>query len=160
MGAMTIDVGDEAPDFALPDQHGATVRLSDLVRDRLVLVVFYPLSFTGVCTGEMTAIRDAASQLDDDGVQPVAISCDAMPTQRVFSDQEQLTFPVLSDFWPHGEVASAYGVFDDQRGIARRGTFLVDHERVVRWRVVNDIGEARTLGDYRAVLGDLNRVAG
>jgi mycoredoxin-dependent peroxiredoxin len=154
---MTIDVDDPAPDFALQDQHGATVRLSELAADRLVLVVFYPLSFTGICTGELTSIRDAMEQLETDGVRPVAISCDPMPTQRVFSDQERLTFPVLSDFWPHGETATAYGVFDRRRGVARRGTFLVDRGRVVRWKVVNEIGEARTLSDYRAVLGDVTQ---
>lgn len=156
---MTIDVGARAPDFALKDQHGATVRLSDLLGDRLVLVVFYPFSFTGICTSEMTSIRDSQGQLEADGIQVVAISCDAMSTQRVFADREQLTFPVLSDFWPHGEVATAYGVFDDTRGAARRGTFLIDRDGVVRWRVVNDIGEARTLSDYRTVLGDLTRVS-
>jgi len=154
MGQMTIDVGAQAPDFALKDQHGQTVRLSDFRGDRLVLVVFYPWSFTGICTSEVCEIRDALPQLEDDNVQVLAISCDAMPTQRVFADQEGLTYPVLSDFWPHGEVASAYGVFDAERGAALRGSFLVGTDGVVLWRVVNGIGQPRTLSDYRAVLGD------
>ncbi|HET7327525.1 MAG TPA: peroxiredoxin [Nocardioidaceae bacterium] len=152
---MTIDVGAHAPDFALHDQHGRTVRLSDFRGDRLVLIVFYPWSFTGICTSETREIQDSLPQLEDDDVQVLAISCDAMSTQRVFADKEGLTYPVLSDFWPHGEVASAFGVFDAERGAALRGSFLVDREGVVRWRVVNGIGEARTLSDYRAVLGDL-----
>lgn len=152
---MTIDVGAQAPDFALKDQHGATVRLSDFRGDKLTMVVFYPWSFTGICTSEMCEIRDALPQLEADEVQVLAVSCDAMPTQRVFADQQGLTYPVLSDFWPHGEVASDYGVFDSERGAALRGTFLVDREGIVRWQVVNGIGEARTLSDYRAVVGDL-----
>lgn len=154
---MTIDVGAQAPDFALKDQHGSRVRLSDLLGDQLVMVVFYPFSFTGICTGEMTAIRDSLTELESDDIQVVAVSCDAMSTQRVFADQEQLTFPVLSDFWPHGEVAAAYGVFDENRGAALRGTFLIDRAGVVRWRVVNGLGEPRTLSDYKTVLGDLVR---
>ena len=85
---MTFDVGAQAPDFALPDQHGETVRLSSLRGDRLVLVVFYPWSFTGICTSEMGEIQVSLPQLEADGVQVLAISCDAMPTQRVFADRE------------------------------------------------------------------------
>ncbi|MPZ94872.1 MAG: redoxin domain-containing protein [Propionibacteriales bacterium] len=151
-----IEVGDKAPDFALKDQHGETVSLADFRGDKAVLLVFYPWSFTGVCTGEMCEIRDALPDLEGEDAQVLAVSCDAMPTQRVYADQEGLTFPVLSDFWPHGEVATAYGVFDAERGTARRGTFAIDRDGVVRWRVVTGLREPRTVSDYRAVLRELS----
>jgi mycoredoxin-dependent peroxiredoxin len=153
---MPIDVGATAPDFALKDQHGQTVTLSDFRGRKNVLLVFYPWSFTGICTSEMCEIRDALPRLDGDDSAVLAVSCDAMFTQRVFAEHEGLDYPVLSDFWPHGAVASAYGVFDDQLGAALRGTFVIDKEGVVRWRVVNAVGEARSLDDYQKVLGALS----
>jgi mycoredoxin-dependent peroxiredoxin len=117
--------------------------------------VFYPWSFTGICTSEMCEIRDALPRLHGDDSIVLAVSCDAMFTQRVFAEREGLEYPVLSDFWPHGAVASAYGVFDDNLGAALRGTFVIDKQGIVRWRVVNAVGEARSLDDYQKVLADL-----
>jgi mycoredoxin-dependent peroxiredoxin len=152
---MTIEIGSTAPDFALPDQHGRTVRLSDFRGKRNVVVVFYPFSFTGTCTGELCAIRDEIGDFSNDDVEVLAISCDSKHTQRVFAEQEGYEFPLLSDFWPHGEVAQAYGVFDEHAGRAIRGTFLVDREGVVRWSVVNDPSQARSTDDYRKALAQL-----
>jgi mycoredoxin-dependent peroxiredoxin len=149
---MPIDVGATAPDFALKDQHGQTVSLSDFRGRQSLLLVFYPWSFSRICTGELCEIRDALPTLQGEDTAVVAVSCDAMFTQRVYAEQEGLAFPVLSDFWPHGAVASAYGVFDDTLGAALRGTFLVDKDGTVRWRVINGVGEARDLHDYQRVL--------
>jgi mycoredoxin-dependent peroxiredoxin len=152
---MSIDVGAQAPDFSLKDQHGQTVTLSDFRGQKNVLLVFYPWSFTGICTSEMCEIRDALPQLHGDDSVVLAVSCDAMFTQRVFAEREGLEYPVLSDFWPHGAVASAYGVLDEKLGAALRGTFVIDKQGVVQWRVVNAVGEARSLDDYQKVLADL-----
>jgi mycoredoxin-dependent peroxiredoxin len=152
---MPIDVGAGAPDFALKDQHGQTVSLTDYRDKKNVLLVFYPWSFSRICTSEMCEIRDALPAVQDDDAVVLAVSCDAMFTQRVYAEQEGLVFPVLSDFWPHGAVASAYGVFDEQLGAALRGSFIIDKTGTVQWRVVNGVGEARALGDYQAVLGRL-----
>ena len=152
---MPIDVGAPAPDFALKDQHGQTVSLSDYRDKANVLLVFYPWSFSRICTNEMAEIRDALPSLQGADSAVLAVSCDAMFTQRVYAEQEGLEYPVLSDFWPHGAVASAYGVFDDDLGAAVRGSFVVDKDGIVRWRVVNGVGEARSLADYQAVLRGL-----
>lgn len=152
---MSIDVGAPAPDFSLKDQHGQTVSLSDFRDKQNVLLVFYPWSFSRVCTSEVCEIRDALPSLQGEDSAVLAVSCDAMFTQRVFAEQEGLEYPVLTDFWPHGEVASSYGVFDDRLGAALRGTFVIDKGGVVRWRVVNALGDARDLDDYRAALSDL-----
>ncbi|WP_211239730.1 redoxin domain-containing protein [Jiangella gansuensis] len=155
LGAAAPDlVGSPAPHFELPDQHGATVRLSGL-RGRPVVVVFFPFAFTGVCTGEMAALRDAFVPAVGDAAHVVAVSCDSMFALRVFAESNGLDFPLLSDFWPHGATASAYGVFDHGRGCANRGTFVVDAEGIVRWTVVNAVPDARDVDQYLRVLDDV-----
>ncbi|MER7987214.1 peroxiredoxin [Streptomyces noursei] len=145
---MAIEVGTEAPDFALRNQHGELVRLSDFRGEKNVVLLFYPFAFTGVCTGELCALRDELPKFVNDDVQLLAVSNDSPFSLRVFSDQESLGYPLLSDFWPHGEVSTAYGVFDDEKGCAVRGTFVLDKEGVVRWTIVNGLPDARDLNDY------------
>lgn len=152
---MALDVGSIAPSFALRDQTGSTVSLEDFRGHKNVVVMFYPFSFTGTCTGELCEIRDDLSAFQNDDVQVIAISCDAPPTQKVFAERENYQFPVLSDFWPHGEVAKAFGVFLEERGCALRGTFIIDREGVIRWSVVHGLGEARNSAEYQKVLADL-----
>lgn len=149
-----LAVGDVAPDFALPDGNRNEVRLSAHAERRVGVVVFFPWAFTSVCTAELCGIRDRLPELRGDGAVTLAISCDATATLREFVRQEQFGYPVLSDHWPHGEVSSAYGVFDSAIGAAVRGTFVLDADRVVRWRVVNDVPDAREIDDYvRALAG-------
>lgn len=138
-----IEVGAKAPDFTLKNQYGEDVTLSELVRDRPTLLVFYPFAFSGICTGELCHIRDDMPRYDGDALQVVGISCDPMFTQRAWADVEQFEFSLLSDFWPHGEVARTYGVFDDELGFSVRGTFLVDRTMTVRWVLINPPGQAR-----------------
>ena len=152
---MPIAVGDQAPDFALKDQHGRTVRLADLRGRKAALVVFYPWAFTGVCGVELHAMQADLGALVSDDVELVTVSTDSMYALRVFADTEGFTFPLLSDFWPHGEVARAYGVLHEDIGIALRGTFLVDRDGLVRWTVVNDIPDARDVEDYKRAIAAL-----
>lgn len=152
---MAVEVGSPAPEFELKDQHGTPVKLSDY-RGKKVVLIFYPLAFSGVCHGELCAIRDEFIATASDDVQVVTVSVDSMFTHRAWADQEGYTFPLLSDFWPHGQVARAYGVFDEEKGIATRGTFVIDGEGVVRWSVVNPIPQARDIAEYRKVLAELS----
>ncbi|KND45013.1 MULTISPECIES: peroxiredoxin [Streptomyces] len=152
---MAIQVGDKAPDFELKDNHGATVRLADFRGEKNVVVLFYPFAFTGVCTGELCELRDNLPKFVNDDVQLLAVSNDSIHTLRVFAEQENLEYPLLSDFWPHGEVSRAYGVFDADKGCAVRGTFIVDKEGIVRWSVVNALPDARDLNEYLAALDTL-----
>jgi peroxiredoxin len=147
-----LQVGEVAPDVALRDADRRLVRLSEHAAGRAAVVVFYPWAFTGVCTGELCAIRDRLPELDNDRSVTVAISCDAPATLRAFADREGYTFPLLSDHWPHGSVSRAFGVFDERAGAAVRGTFVLDPDRVVRWRVVNAIPDAREIDEYLAAL--------
>lgn len=144
-------VGEVAPDFTTRNQHGADVTLSSL-RGGPVVLVFYPFAFTGICTSELCELRDNLSQFDDLGATVLALSTDTMFTLRVFAEQEGFTFDLLSDHWPHGAIAQAYGVFDDQIGCALRGTFVLDAEGTVVWSVINSIGDARQVADALAAL--------
>lgn len=152
---MTLQVGDEAPDFELKDNHGRTVRLSDFRGEKNVVLLFYPFAFTGVCTGELCELRDNLPQFTDRDTQLLAVSNDSMHTLRVFGEQEGLEYPLLSDFWPHGNVSRAYGVFDEDKGCAVRGTFILDETGTVRWTVVNGLPDARDLTDYVKALDTL-----
>jgi len=152
---MTIAIGQEAPDFELPNQFGEKVKLSSFRGQKNVVVVFFPFAFTGTCTGELCALRDDFRSFQNDKVELLAISCDAMFTQKVFAEKEGYQFPLLSDFWPHGAVAKNYGVFNEDRGLALRGTFVIDKQGIVRWSVVNSPAEARNLADYKTALASL-----
>ncbi|MEU0519057.1 peroxiredoxin [Streptosporangium sp. NPDC006007] len=152
---MAVEVGSPAPEFELKDQHGTPVKLSDY-RGKKIVLIFYPLAFSGVCHGELCAIRDEFIAAASDDVQVVTVSVDSMFTHRAWADREGYTFPLLSDFWPHGQVARAYGVFDEEKGIATRGTFVIDGEGVIRWSVVNPISQARDIAEYRKVLAELS----
>ena len=140
-----LQVGDPAPDFTLRDQHGVEVTLSSFAGEKAVLIVFYPYAFSGVCTGELTGFRDRLGEFETDSTTLVAISCDPIYTQRAFADRDALFFPLLTDFWPHGEVASAYGVFDERAGSPTRSSFVVDRDGKIAWAVHSDMGEARDL---------------
>ncbi len=147
-------VGDIAPDFTLPNQHGAPITLSDL-RTSLTALVFYPAAFSGTCTGELRQIRDGLEDFQHDGIRVLTISCDPTFALRAWADIEGYFFPLLSDFWPHGQVSRTYGVFLEDRGMATRATFLLDEAGVVRWRVVNPPGQARDFRQYREALAQL-----
>jgi peroxiredoxin len=137
-----LEAGDEAPDFTLKDQDGQPVTLSAL-RGKNVLLVFFPLAFTGICQGELDQVRDNLPSYVNDATATLAISVGPPPTHKVWARQSDFTFPVLSDFWPHGAVAKAYGVFNDDTGFANRGTFVVDRTGVIRFAELKGPGEAR-----------------
>ena len=153
---MAIDVGQTAPAFTLKDQDGADVSLGDFAGEKAVALVFYPFTFTGVCEGELCRLRDDYSQFTEAGVQVLAVSCDSRHAQRVWSEQEGFTFPVLSDFWPHGEVAKAYGVFNEALGCANRATFLIGADgTVVDTFGSDDLGTPREAERYTEALAKL-----
>jgi peroxiredoxin (alkyl hydroperoxide reductase subunit C) len=154
---MPIEVGAAAPDFVLKNQNNQKVRLADFRGRKNVLLVFYPLAFTGVCQNELGQVRDNLADFQSDDVQLLAVSVDSVYAHKVWADRERYDFPLLADFWPHGEVARAYGVFNEVTGVANRGTFLVDRAGTVRFAELNQPGEARDQDAWRralAALGD------
>ncbi|MFP4311966.1 MAG: peroxiredoxin [Nitriliruptoraceae bacterium] len=155
---MSVQIGDQAPDFELKDQTNRPVRLSDYRGKKHVLVVFYPLSFTGVCEGEMCQIRDSIETFRNDEVETLAISVDAPPTHARWAHEQGFEFPLLSDFWPHGEVASTYGVFDEAIGLALRGTFIVNKEGTVVYTDRNPVPEARDQQAWKRALKEIGAI--
>ncbi len=156
---MALAIGDVAPDFTLNDQTRTPVTLSDFRGRKHVLVVFYPLAFSGVCTGELCDLRDGIDGFRSDEVETLAVSVDSSAATAAFAAKEGYDFPLLSDFWPHGAVADQYGVFDAATGLALRGTFLVDKDGIVRFAEVNAIPDARDQQRWREALAGLG-VAG
>ena len=152
---MPIEVGAEAPDFALKDQNNQEVRLSDFRGRQNVLLVFYPLAFTGTSQGELCQVRDNLTDFVNDDVQVLTVSVDSPYSHKVWAEREGYTFPLLADFWPHGAVATAYGVFDARRGIANRGTFVIDRSGIVRFSEMTGPGEARDQNGWRKALAAL-----
>ena len=141
-----IGVGHPAPDFTARNQHGESVALAAL-RGAPAVLIFYPWAFSGICRSELAAVRDSYERFAAAGARVLAVSCDSMFTLRAYADAEGIGFDLLSDHWPHGAIADAYEVFNADAGCALRGTFVLDAEGMVTWRVVNGIGEARDLAD-------------
>ena len=152
---MPIAVGASAPAFTLKDQNNQDVSLADYAGRKNVLLVFYPLAFTGVCEGELCGVRDNLSAYQSDSVQVLTVSVDSAFTHKVWAQRENFDFPLLSDFWPHGAVAQAYGVFDDAKGIANRGTFIIDTAGPVRFAEMNLPGEPRDQTAWQKALADI-----
>jgi mycoredoxin-dependent peroxiredoxin len=147
-----LSLGGAAPDFTLRDQFGQEVSLSSYRGRKAVAILFFPFAFTGVCTGEMAGIRDRLAEFMTFDTEVLAISCDPVYALRAFADQDGLNFPLLSDFWPHGEVARAYDVFDDQIGAALRSSYVVDRAGNLAWSVHNADPVGRDLDEHLAQL--------
>ena len=152
---MALAIESMAPDFELVNQHGQEISLSSYQGKKNVVVIFYPFAFSGICTGELCALRDDLSAFQNDKVELISISCDPMYANKVFAEQEGYKFQVLSDFWPHGAIAKAYGVFDENRGCATRGSFIIGTDGKIKWMVVNGLGEARNIAEYKVALSAL-----
>jgi len=133
-----------APEFFARNQHGEVVSLSAL-RGAPVVLLFYPWAFSSICRGELAAVRDNHDRFTAAGARVLAMSCDSMFTLRAYADAERIGFDLLSDHWPHGVIAAAYGVFDADAGCALRATFVLDAEGGISWRTVNGIEEPRDL---------------
>jgi len=153
---MPIQVGQEAPDFTLKDQDGQVRQLSEFRGRKNVMLVFYPLAFSGICTAELCQLRDDLPSFNNDDTVTLGVSVDSPYVLKAFAESQGYTFPLLSDFWPHGAIAKSYGVFNDERGIAVRGTFIIDKQGVVRYEVVNAPTEPRDPDGYRKALATLS----
>jgi mycoredoxin-dependent peroxiredoxin len=150
-----LQPGSVAPDFVLKDQNNQEVRLSDFRGTKNVLLVFYPLAFTGTCQGELCQIRDNLNDFANETTQVLSISVDSPFAHKIWATEQGYDFPLLADFWPHGAVAQAYGVFNDDRGFANRGTFVIDRDGIIRYAEMNLPGEARDQDAWRKALDAL-----
>lgn len=153
---MPLPVGAVAPNFTLKDQNNRSVTLSDLRDRKNVLLVFYPLAFTGTCQGELCKIRDHLPTFQNDDTEVLAISVGASPTHKIWAAEQGYLFPLLSDFWPHGAVTQAYGVFNDHGGYPNRGTFVIDKSGTIRFAEMNEPGQPRNPAVWEKALAALD----
>ena len=150
---MAITTGDKAPHFDFEETHDRRVRLSDFLGKQNVLLVFHPYAFTPVCAEEAADLQENLPSFRAANTEVVFVSCDTSAARQAWKKQLGAEFVFASDFWGHGAVAQAYGVFDDSAGVARRGTFLIDVEGTVIWALVNEIDTKREA----LVTGSLDR---
>jgi peroxiredoxin len=127
-----IEPGEQAPDFTLPDQDGTKVSLSDL-RGRTVVLAFYPSDFSPVCTDQLSVYQEVLGEFENRGVTLLGVSVDGAYCHKAFRDHLNLSFPLLADFHPKGEVARAYGVWSEDYGVSGRALVMIDPEGVVEW---------------------------
>lgn len=146
--SVGIAIGKPAPDFTLRDQFGADVTLSSFRGTKAVLVLFYPFAFSGVCTGELAQVRERMAEFVTFDTEVLALSCDPIFSLRAYADRDGLNVPLLSDFWPHGEVARAYDVFDEDDGCPRRSSYVVDRDGTLTWAVHNPVSVGRDLDEH------------
>jgi peroxiredoxin len=140
---MPVRTGDKAPEFDLEVKHGERVRLSDFLGRSNVLLVFHPFAFTAVCEEEARDLQENLGAFRNAQTEIVLVSCDPSPARQAWREQIGAEYAFASDFWPHGEAAKAYGVFNEQIGTPHRGTFLIDREGTVIWSLVSPKDERR-----------------
>lgn len=147
-----MKIGSPAPAFELLDQTRTAVS-TDSLKGSKSLIVFIPFPFTGNCDNEACELRDHLSQLGDMDANVVIVTTHSIPTNIKWADENGLNFPVLADYWPHGQIAQAYGAFNDQVGAANRYTFVLDADGIVRDVINTDsLGEVREFDAYTAAL--------
>lgn len=150
-----LETGTRAPLFTTVNQFGETVQLGQLLGDGPVVLVFFPLAFSGICTGELCELRDNLADFDGAGVTLVGISVDSKFALRTWAQEQGYDFSLLSDFWPHGAIAESFGIFDPARGVAHRATFLIGQDGIIHDAFLTAPGQPRPLERYRAALATL-----
>lgn len=140
---MAIQTGDEAPAFDLRVEGDERVRLEDFRGRRNVLLVFHPYAWTAVCEEEARDLQENLPSFESAETDVVLVACDPPAARQAWKEHLGLTYTLASDFWPHGEAARAYGVFDEATGAPVRGTFLIDKGGVVVWSLVHDADTRR-----------------
>ena len=142
MSNVTLKVGDKAPEFTLTDVNQARVSLSDYRGAKNVLLVFYPLAYSPVCSAQIPGYQKIYSTFDEADTEVIAISIDSVFTHKAWADSlGGISYPLLSDFWPHGAVGSKFGVFREKDGFSDRALFLIDKEGIIQYVDVVDAKE-------------------
>ncbi|MBS1587315.1 MAG: peroxiredoxin [Bacteroidetes bacterium] len=153
---MAIQIGQQAPDFTLRDNEKNKVSLSEQ-KGKNVVLLFFPLAFTSTCTKELCYMRDNMAMYNNLDAQVYGISVDSLFSLNKFKQEQNLNFPLLSDF--NKEASTAYdclyeSFFNDMRGVSKRASFVVDKEGIVRYSEV--LENASDLPDFKAIEDTLN----
>ena len=153
---MALKPGEDAPDFELRSHRGGTVRLSDFRGRKNVVIAFHPLAFTPVCAAQMCGYEADLGRLEQHDAVVLGVSTDPQPSKTAWAQTlGPISFDLLSDFYPHGDVARKYGVFREKDGISERAVFLVDKQGRIAWSRTYQIPEHPSNEDYMTALGSL-----
>jgi mycoredoxin-dependent peroxiredoxin len=147
---MALKTGDPAPDFTLPSTVGDKVTLSDYRGKKNVLLLFYPLDFSPVCSVENRQCAEMLPTKGADDVAVLGISVDSLWAHKAFAAQNNIEYPLLADFHPKGEVAKKYGVYLEDKGIAARTAFVIGKDGKIKDVIASDIPVARDIGQLLA----------
>jgi len=139
---MPIEVGQKAPDFTLKDQNQKEISLKDF-RGKNIVLAFYPLDFSPVCSKEHACFHDDFSQFQGLNADVLGISVDSVWAHRAFAEKLGIKYPLLADFHPKGEVAKKFGLYLEEKGITNRATVIIDKEGIVRYVQIYDIPQQR-----------------
>jgi len=147
-----LAIGSIAPEFNLKDQDGNVIQLSKL-RGKKVLLSFHPLAWTSVCADQMKSLELAYEEFQSLNVLPIGISVDPVPSKKAWAESLGLKkLRIISDFWPHGEVAKAFGIFREKDGFSERTNILIDEEGKIVWFKVYPIRQLPDLGEILSFL--------
>ena len=153
---MALQAGDEAPDFELRSHRGGSVRLSDFRGKKNVVLAFHPLAFTPVCATQMTGYESDRPRLEASDAVVLGVSTDPQPSKTAWAKTlGNISFDLLSDFHPHGEVAQKYGVFRQKEGFSERAVFVIDKQGRIAWSKTYDIPEQPNNEDFMGALSNL-----
>lgn len=137
-----LTAGQDAPDFELRSHKGGTVKLSDFRGKKNVVLAFHPLAFTPVCANQMQGYESDLAQFERTGAAVLGVSIDAQPAKAAWAKTlGPISYDLLSDFHPHGDVAKRYGVFREKEGFSERAIFVIDKNGKIAWSKVYDIPE-------------------
>ena len=153
---MALQPGEEAPDFDLRSHRGGSVRLSDYRGSKNVVLAFHPFAFTPVCATQMSGYEIDRPRLERSDAVVLGISIDPQPSKTAWAKTlGPISFDLLSDFHPHGEVAQKYGVFREKDGFSERAVFVVGKDGRIKWARTYDIPQQPDNGDLLAALDAL-----
>jgi peroxiredoxin len=130
---MPIAVGQPAPDFMLKDQNQKDIKLSDLVGKRNIVLLFYPLDFSPICTNEHVCFVNDLNQFEKLDAQLLGLSVDSVWTHKAFAEKMGISYPLLSDFHPKGAVAEKFGIYNTERGMSGRAVAIIDKSGKIAW---------------------------
>lgn len=150
-----VKVGDKAPDFTLPSHLGRKITLSDFREKKNVLLAFYPLDWTPICSGQIPGYQEVLERFEALDTQVLAVSVDSIPSHKSWAySMGGIEFPLLSDFWPHGQLAQKYGVLTDA-GYTERVIIVIDKQGIIRYVDLHDMNTEPDVEEVFKVLKTL-----
>ena len=152
---MAVTVGQPAPEFALKDQNQQEVKLADFKGKKNIVLLFYPLDWSPVCSNEHACMVNDMKKFESLDAQVLGISVDSVWSHKAFAEKMKIGYPLLADFQPRGAVAEKFGVYLPEKGITGRSTFIIDKQGKVSWAKTYDIPTVPDVNEVAAALANV-----